>query len=323
MTTFVWYSRSSQESGTLLAEELGFEHGLVPPQGFCGALVCYGAKPTDKFKWENRTIQAILNDPRKVQTYRDRKALFDKLAESGINVIGCSALTEESQYLNLCNLMGVNPERGFITARASGIRTRVVTNQAELQDAIADGNTRALEPQFVQSNRIRIYVANGVAVGATCMTELVANDAFFIRAAEETAPDGVSKEHTEEIVRKLVDTGVMAPIKAYWNPYGAVTPGMRTLAIAAAQALGLDFCAVDATPDGLQILNVVTTPNLREVPSIHQALVNEIGTWSTENTRTAKDILQDLVNDASDDEAVTLLEKLRELKGELTENAAE
>lgn len=325
MTTYLWYSRSSQESASIIAKELDIPCGSLPPTDFSGTLICWGAKPSDKFKWGSRTLRAIFNDPRNVRTYLDRKVLFDKLAEAGINVASCITLDEDSQYLNLCNLLGVTAEDGFITGRPTGRSARVVTNQAELHAAVVDGNVRAFDPKFVQANRIRLYVVNGSVVGATTRATAAANDTFFTRAIEEvTAAAGVGVGNAEMALRKAVELGIVKPIKGYWSAFGAVTPVMRTTAILAAQTLGMEFCAVDISSDGvdMQVLNVVTTPNLREVPSVHAALVTAIGAWNTDNSRTTKEVLQDLVNDATDEEAVALLEKLREFKGELTDTAA-
>ena len=328
MGSFVWYSKGSKESGALLAEELELEHGTVPPKDFSGTLICWGAKPADKFKWENRTIQAIFNDPRIVREYIDRKDIFDKLAEEGINVISCLSITDEAQYVNICNLMGATIEEGFVVAKPSGVGARAVTSQSELEEAVADGCTRAFEAKFIRSERIRLFVVNGSVAGAATRSAAGASDAFFTRASEEVASklEGVMghADMVEKALRAAVGNDIVSVAKSYWSPFGAVTMAQRTAGINAAKALGFEFCAVDivVTDGGVQVINVVTTPNLYEVPSVKAAIVNGIDSWNKNNSRTAKEILQDLVNDATDDEADSLLEKLRELKCELSETAA-
>lgn len=72
---FVWHSKGTEESGIKIAEKLGCDHGTLPPKGYEGDVFCFGATPSDKFKWEDRNFGKIYNDPRITRELRTPEQL--------------------------------------------------------------------------------------------------------------------------------------------------------------------------------------------------------------------------------------------------------
>lgn len=322
---YLWYSKGSQETGALLADKLGFETaGTIPSKNFSGVAVCFGAAYTDKFRWEDRNFQAIFNDPRVVRQYTDRKNLFDKLGEAGLNTISCVPLTAEAQYTNICNVLAATETEGFVACKPSGAKARVVQTQADLQTAIDDGCNRALDRRFSAQTRLRVFVVAGNVVGALSK-QPTNTPTYAARAAIQLheSDNSVSETTIQQVLTAAISKGLVSPTKNFWAPHSLTSTALRTAAIAVAEALGLDFCAVDfySGDDGAHdVLNVVTTPNLREVPSVQGPIVNAISAWVTENSMTAKEILLSLINEANDEEASSLLAELRETKRRLTQS---
>jgi hypothetical protein len=76
---FVWYSNLTKDSGQAIANALGCEHGTVPPQGYEGDVLCFGAAPADNFNWGQRAFKQVVNDPRKFRKYKDKDSVSQVL----------------------------------------------------------------------------------------------------------------------------------------------------------------------------------------------------------------------------------------------------
>lgn len=318
--TYFWYSNSSRETGTVLATALGMAHGTLPPNGFNGTIVCWGASPTSKFKWADRNFQALMNDPRKVNKYKDRKNIFDKLIMAGLDVVGCVPLTSEAQYSNICSTLAVPMEEGFVAAKENGTKARLVKNQSDLQTAINDECNRAIEKTFLSPEKLRVFVIGGKVV-VSLRKAIGTDDTFLTKAAEEafSANGNISKDTYKNVLASILSAGVVTAAKSYWAEYGVSTL-VRDIALTAAKAMELDFAAIDIVAAGnmTTIINVVTTPNLKDTPSIQAPVVAALKEWVKNNSMTAKEILLSMIQGASEDEAVSILESLREQAKQLS-----
>lgn len=76
---FVWHSSNTEESGTALANAIGCEHGLVPPQNYEGDVIVYGGVPAANFNWKGRKFGKIINDPRLLKVIKDKAVLAKKM----------------------------------------------------------------------------------------------------------------------------------------------------------------------------------------------------------------------------------------------------
>lgn len=316
MTNFVWHSKANAESAVWLAKQLKTKGvGTVPGRSFEGVALCWGATVSSKFKWDSRTFTAMMNDPRKVRPYADRRELFNKLGEAGLSVLSCVPLSEQAQYANICSLLAANVVEGFIVSKTSGASARLVSTQADLQTAIEAGCNRAIDSRFGAENRFRIFVVDGVAVAALQKAPST-NENFAQNLAKSMYPEATTAQltsHTSTLMTAL-EKKFIKPTKTFWSALPSPHAAMTNRAVSAAAALGFDFCAVDLVSiDGnIDVINVVTTPNLREAPSIQKPVVAALSSWIRKNTMTAKEILTTAVAAASEAEAATLLAFLKE-----------
>lgn len=323
MNTTVWHSKGSAETATWLAEQLEIPCGTLPSAGFAGLGICWGAAPAEKFNWTRRNFRALFNDPRKVRKYRARSAMYAKIGETGINAPSTTHLSEASTYANICNLFTVTHGAGFAASRDNGTSARLVTNNDELAAAIADGCSLAITREFLAEDRIRIFVVSGNVVACVRYGNLNNERLAEVIAGElhEGEDDDVSLVGYQKVLRAAFDKDYARCDRRFWTPYTAISLTAKTAAINACQALEFDFGAVDIVLSAAgepTIINVVTTPNLREVPSAQQPIITAIRAWMSEKVMTPHEILKDLVENIDNDaEADAILEKLREIKGQL------
>jgi len=324
MDNFIWHSKASAETATWLASQLNTSlRGLVPPSGFNGTAVCWGAGPSDIFKWERRNFRSLFNDPRKVRKYTDRRTMFAKIGETGTITLGVFLLAASTGYENTCNLLNATPSAGFVACKNNGSMARLVKNQGDIQAAMADGCTLAIQRAFLSKERIRLFVVGNDVVACTRKTTPT-NASFADLAAAQLFggdEDSISEAAYRHVMQRALDEKVVAPAKSYWMPYTAFSETTRQCAVEVCKALEFDFCAVDVviTESGAPlVLNVVTTPNLREVVSIQQPIIAAIAAWVTEKAMTSRELLLSLVHDATDAETDAILVELRKMKGGLT-----
>jgi len=323
---FLWHSNGSKDTAKLLAKELGLTEkqcGTTPPAGFSGTIVCWGAAPGEKFKWEDRKIRAIFNDPRTVRKYSDRRALLQKLQSAKISAALCYEIAKgNSKYGDVCAGLKTPEGAGFLTAKAAGINPKAVFNQETLNAALEAGHTHAFEAIFNSEARVRAFVVNGKIISAVIKGGGLDQDVFVSRASMDVAMSekGITEEQATAVLTALLKGNIVSPAKDYWKPHVIVSGPKRQTVIAAAQALNFDFCAVDleASDESHKVLNVITAPGMTDVPTVVPPLVNTISIWVENNSRTAKDLLLTLVNDASDEEADSLLEELCKFKAEFS-----
>jgi hypothetical protein len=328
MAIFLWYSAGSQETGIWLAERLKItEHGTVPPRNFEGSVVCWGAVPSEKFKWEKRNFQNIFNDPRKVGLLKDRKLLFDGVAAVGIPSVRCTIIPQANpQFLQICQELDVLAAKGFILCTSSGFRRKQVANQAELTAALGGDKprTHAMTNDFGNNTRARVFVADGTILGAAQYTDELSDETFMAKTVNDVTEEwgDYTKVQVASIIRRALELKLIKSACGAWSSYAIINPVMRNRALTVANNLGFDFCAIDFSTDGsMTVLNIVTNPNLREVTSVQSTITNAVSNWVATNSRTAKDILLDHIGDASAPEASALLEELRGIKGKIGEAA--
>lgn len=320
MSLFLWYSKSSKETGVWLAKQLKIsEHGTKPPRDFNGTAICWGANPSEKFKWEKRNFQQVYNDPRIIRPLLDRKGLFEKIAGLGPKVTKFVEIPKDNpKYEDLCTLLDSKPENGFMTCTTGGFKRMRVTSQEELVRSIGEeeARTRATGFEFAATERVRIYVAGGTIVGSS---------KFIHEIPPETLAGSLSNKMSSgwnvfteaqcvEVLQRAIDLKLIKSSGGTWAPYALSDAKLRTHAQAIAATLKFDFCAIDFSLDGT-VLNVITTPNLREVTTVQNAITNAISSWVYKNSRTPKDILLEVIAESSGEEASALLEELSSIKG--------
>ncbi len=322
---YVWYSQSSEDSGRVLAKILGTEqHGTLPPRDFVGVLVCYGATPSEKFKWEDRNVRFIFNDPRIVRKHVFRATMFNKLSAAGLKVLPIVKIDSTSDFETVCRELGTSPVDGLTVLKATGgdakpAQTEIGFNTAKANKDVAYASTS----EYLSNRRTRVFVVDGAFVGAISQS----NDnpeAFAKAAATELNYAGVPVPTVASIIRQLVDNDVVLPNRAYWTPSTTCPPAMIDAAIKAAATLGLDFCAVDlkTNTDGtVTILNVVSTPNIVGQDNLHGPLADAVKLWLKRANRTAKEILAEIVEQANEEEAEMIVAELKKVKAEATKVA--
>ena len=317
MSNIIWHSKGSAETAAWLAKQLKIKGvHVTPPKDFAGVAIAYGANYTDKFKWGNRNFRVIMNDPRKVRPLTDRREMFNRLGEAGLSVVSCVPLATTATYANICNLLAMNAAQGFVACKPSGAGARVVTNQADLTTAMDAGCNRALDRRFGSKLSYRLFVVDGAVVAALQKAPQT-DDQFSQQVANEMGKNTRERTSIRAILSQALAGKYIVADRSFYGSYDNIPDNMRTAAISAATALGFDFCAVDlnvAAGGAVDVLNVVTTPNLRDAPSVQKEVVVAIQAWVAKNTMTPKQILASVIADATDDEAATLLKFLREEK---------
>lgn len=327
MSTFLWYSKSSKETGLWLASQLNItEHGVTPPRDFEGTILCWGATPSEKFRWERRNFQAIFNDPRIIRPLLSRELLFKKLTDTNIPTVKFLTLpvAEEGadavvhSYTDLCAALEVAADVGFLACTEGGFKRVPVKNDAQLAAAVEDGKTCVTTEKFASKERIRIFIANGMVAGGVKYTTTMPVESIPSNLAGKVATgwEDFTEAQCAAIFKRAVDMKLISTTGGAWVPYSITDANIRNRALVIATTLKFDFCAVDFDIDGSgTVINVVTTPNLREVTSVQSAITNAVASWVYKNSRTAKDILLEVIARSTCDEASSLLEELSNLKG--------
>lgn len=310
---YLWYSSKNVKEGEQVARILGFEnHGTLVPEKFDGIVVSYGAQPAEVFKWERRNIRAMINDPRKTVTYRNRLTMLKKLAQDKVATISHfpTAITATTTFESLCATLG----KPFVACKENGASATLIDTAGALASAVRhEGAKVALCSDFNRPERVRVFVLNGVVM-ASLARGIWADDAFVNHAMSEL-PAVEQTNGLRASITKMIKEGIIAPKKAFWGDYSQlVTAEHRALALAAASSLGYQFCAVDMLEDGSKVINVVTTPDISIHPSLHAPLKDGFGKWVLNNSKKAKDLLREMTEAASEDEADALLEALRGIK---------
>ncbi len=319
MSLFLWYSKSSKETGAWLAKQLKIsEHGTKPPRDFSGTAICWGANPSEKFKWEKRNFQQVYNDPREIRPLLDRKVMFEKIAGVGPAVTKFVEVPAEgADYEALCATLDSKPEHGFMTCTTGGFKRMRITSQDELMSSIEEGvRTRATGFEFAAVERVRIYVAGGTIVGSSKYINEVPPETLAGSLSNKMASGwgAFTENQCIEVLQRAIDLKLIKSAGGTWAPYALSDATLRAHAQTIAATLKFDFCAIDFSLDGT-VLNVITTPNLREVTTVQNAITNAISSWVYKNSRTPKDILLEVISESSGEEASALLEELSSIKG--------
>ncbi len=314
--TYVWYGKASEESGKLLAQLLGVEnHGTLPPKDFAGVLICYGATPADKFKYEERKTRAIFNDPRRIRKYLDRRAMFDALAVAGFSVPKIVPINQYESYNSTCEKLGVDSAGGLCLFKANGADAKPAFSELGFGE-LAKGMVYAAGPDFMSINRTRAFIVDGVFVGALIQSN--DNSPNFAKQAALEQAVVEDKSKAEQLLSYLLERGFIKANNAYWQVQNAVHPKLIEAAIGASKALKYDFCAVDmCEKDGkVVIMNVVTTPSIVGHEVIHGVLASQIKLWMKRADRSYKEILAEISEKADEKEAEEIVAELLKARAE-------
>lgn len=315
MTTYVWYSAGSKETGEFIAKAIGAEqHGVLPPKEFTGSVVCFGATPSDKFKWEERNFSGLFNDPRIVRNFVNRKKMFARLAEGGLIVPPVIDVSPEDTYASLVGKLGLNLGNIITVFSENGGHAVQVTNSYNYDQAKANAKL-ASGSDFGILDRTRVFVVNGMVIGGLKRSKN--NTGVFVEKAVNDQNIIADKEKAAELIKHLLGSGYISQAKYFWAAHDGYSPAMVAAAVKAAGLLQYDLCAVDlveTAAGGVKVLNVVSTPDLVNYPNLHIALTNAVKGWVQNKVRSAKDILKELTEKSDEEEAAAIVAVLRDYK---------
>lgn len=315
MTPYVWYSNGSKETGEFIAKALGTkDHGILPPKEFTGPVICFGATPSDKFKWEERNFSGLFNDPRIVRNFVNRKKMFARLAEGGLVVPEVVDVTPEDTYASLAAKLSQNLGSTITLFSENGGNVVQVTNSYNYDQVKANAKL-ASGMDFGLLDRTRIFVVNGAVIGGLKRSKN--NTGIFVEKAAGDQNIIADKEKAAELIKHLLGSGYVSQAKYFWAAYDGFSPAMTSTAVKAAGLLQYDLCAVDVVETiagGVKVLNVVSTPDLVSFPNLHVSLINALKAWMKSKVRSAKDILKELTEKSDEEEAAAIVAVLRGYK---------
>lgn len=313
---YVWYSSASEDSGKLIAQLLECQqHGTNPPKGFDGTIIAFGAKPTPEFKWQERKIRGILNDPRVIRPLTDRMKLFERLAGAELRVPKLLKLTAELNFATACSHLGTSPALGVAVLKSSGGEAKLAFSDLGIAEARRNGATYVAHSDFLHPTRTRAFIVGGYYIGALQRDNQDNSEFSNAVAAEQSIWS--NKEEAQKFILHLVEGGFVRPLKTYWKPLTAINPKLQTTAVAAAAAAGFDLCAVDMAmnDDGeATVLNMVSTPELVSHPQLHPGLTSSLRLWTKRAIRSAKEILTEIAQEANEQEAEAIVAELRKAR---------
>jgi hypothetical protein len=312
MDTFVWYSKGTEESGNLIANSLEGKHGKVPPAGFKGLGVCYGAAPADIFKWENRKFRALFNDPRKTRPLAANKnSLLNNILLKGASVVENTVVNNVSDFEAVLDAVGAVDS--FYCCKPSGAGAVEVKNQNELQEAVGKGKTFAVHNNFALENKSRVFVVNGeVVLSLEACTE---EDKILEKMAVEGG------NYNPLLHNKLIGLHKKGLIvlgeEAFCTEekYDVTKEVHENVVVPVAETLAgsVDMYCIEyiIDDDTYTVTNVLFSPGLVDISEGGiEVIVEGVEGWIEENSTTSKEALLKMAQEATEAEASTLLEAI-------------
>lgn len=308
MDTYVWYSKSTKESGALIGQQVATAgEGTNPPRGFKGVGICFGARPAEVFKWENRNFKALFNDPRKIAAVTQEKAsLLCAITDRGGMTVATHALNDRSDYADALRALGGT---AFYCCSKSLTGAVLVTNQNELQEAFNMGKKTAVHENFKSKETYRVYVANGTPV--VTLSKSFDTDKIIRKMATDEG-NGQFSAATYNKLKGWLERGrinldenenVLEEniVEAQNFRVQAVIDAVNNRA----QMYCIEYVKVGGN---YVVTNVIFAPSLEVLSEGAVALIcTQINEWVATNSKTFKESLLKLINDSSETQAEEML----------------
>lgn len=309
MDTYVWYSKGTKESGDLLAHQIGGvgNHGTNPPKGFKGAGICFGARPREVFKWENRNFKALFNDPRKVANISsDKRSLIESIKLAGGNVIPTVSLQLGFNYEEVLRSLGGT---SFYCCSKNLIGAVQVSSQNELQRAFQEGKTIAVNENFKNKETYRVYVVNGKPV--VTLSKSFEPDNIIKKMATDDR-NGEFSEATYQKLKGWLEQGriILDENESVLKENIGALRNFRIQHVVNTVNNRVQMYCIEYVKVGVNYVvnNIIFTPSLEALSEGAMSLIGtQIKEWIKTNSKTFKESLLRLINESSEAEAEAML----------------
>jgi len=266
--TYVWYSVATDVTGKKLMEALNCKGGTAKPGAGIKKVICWGTKRKDPVNLGNIKVY---NHPDKIKINRNKFAALDKMKKANCNV---AEFSTNANKLDFPMIARTNYHQGGAGFWLCLNKTQV--NQAEKEGA------QYYQKYIDIKDEYRLHIVNGeviYAVKKTARKNL--KDAFvnhytnYIINYAEKNDINVDADSLEFILRRLarkMATSVDMIIRSNTRGWKFskikvenLPANLKTQAVKAVNALGLDYAAVDccsATGNDAYIIECNTGPGL-------------------------------------------------------------
>jgi len=299
MAKYVWYSNGTDVTGKELARQLGATGSKTKPANLrAGDIVlCWGAKTDEAVRLAAGIF--VLNHPDKIRINRDKMAALRVLH-------GVRELTPTIAAFLPANEIIAAIDRGRMTLPVVGRKSHhqggkgfwLCVTKSQVTKA-AEAGADYFQKYIDIKDEYRLHIFRGEMIHAVKKVENPSNDAWVSQRKDvlkEMAGERQLNEETMDfILNKLVKEYtlpdyVIRSNKRGWKFSTANNPpaALRTAAISALGALGLDFGAVDCAIDignHPYLIEVNSGPGLQGVAL--ERYVASIRSWATEMERPA------------------------------------
>ena len=282
---YMYYSGATDTTGKALAKELKATHGRTKPAGTDKICICWGCK-TDKPM--NMGKMAVLNHPDKIRANRHKFNTLKTLAAAGVYV---GNHTDAKSIMHLLENPGSGsdepmtlPVIGRKNYHQGGKDFHICLSKGHVKKAIEAG-AMYFRNHLEIVNEYRLHVFQGVVINAQRKTERKnLKEAFTSQHAERIKNNAAKKNlklddatvnhvlgdiggrqgHANQIIKSNTKGWRFSQMKLT-----NVKQPLKEAAIAAVEAVGLDFAAVDCVilEDGRPaIIELNTGPGLDGTP---------------------------------------------------------
>lgn len=325
----IWYSAATDVTGKKLAEALGIEGGTKKPAGN-EPIICWGTKINKNIDLGGRKVY---NDPNKIRVNRNKLAALKLMSDKNVNVAPFQEVPDNKQLPNNITF----PVVARTKFHQGGAGFWFCVNRMQLNKAVEEG--AAYYQQYINiKTEYRLHVVGGKVIYAVRKTPrdnlkeaFIAHYTDYIKNAaekkEDVAIDDATLKFTLDKLSKKFAAQVDMIIRSNTRGWKFVSVNtaqlkaeVKTQAVKAVEALGLDFGAVDCCVDDkgkVWIIEVNTGPGLEG--KAFDAWVKALKdlTAAKAAVKKAKGVLKEkaamlakLLNAAENDEEIELLHKM-------------
>lgn len=334
MNVFIWHSKQSEESAALLAQALSpgnnpIPSGTVPPRGYKGIVINYGASPKPEYRWQERDVIKYFNDVNACLELKELSAVSGLVEEAGrgrdlslssLKVVPLAFDADgEPLHRSYTYLKSIFHTSKFITCSSTGTDARVISSQEDLDGARDDGAAVAVDIDYLRRHsrkkRYRVFYSKdkGFLSGVMSYSRGDVGDLGGL---------DVNPLFREELLR-LVDKGLVEVTNYRWreeNNAGLFSK-IKILTRQVVEKLSekADFFCLELTTDddrSFKLVNVLFSPSLRN--SLTEEGLKEfllcLDTWVKANSVSPKELLLRLIENADEEEANAMLCHLKRVK---------
>jgi len=277
---YLYYSGPTDDTGSRLVEALGITGGTALPNKAMEIVIGYGAK-TDK----NIVVNAVkvINHPNSIRVNRNKVGALKKIADAGVNVAKFCLAGEVLQSLDNPKSGITLPLVGRTKFHQGGKGLWTCLTRSQVKKAQTDG-AEYFQNYVDMANEYRVHVINGEAVLVQKKTEQEDAPAAFAAAHAEKITNLADKNKVQldkntmdyvlhnigkkvcpfpnQLVKSNDKGWVFKKVEDQNAP-----ANLKETAIAAANAIGLQFSAVDCavSEDGtVWVIETNSGPGLKK-----------------------------------------------------------